>query len=170
MFSKLFTETLSENDRIVFTLLEISRSVEEFTFFKEVRDFDFSDVDTRQRIALIRKLNELVSFTRGDPTEYWKTFEPSVHFNRFWLDRKKLAPVSRIGVGYKDKGSLGGSSKEESPAVEEVETSVWNEMFLFFRLLLRLPLPVVPGSSGIRVFPPRSSRLADEPLRAKRQK
>lgn len=169
MYSKLFTETLSESDKIVFTLLEISRSVEEYTFFKEVRDFDFSVVGTQQRIALIRKLNELVSFTRGDPTEFWKTFEPSLSFNRFWMDKKKLAPVSRIGVGYKDKGSLGGSSFDESPPKEEVDLSVWNEMILFTRLSLNLPLPSVPGSSGIRYFPPRSRRQADEPQRAKRK-
>jgi hypothetical protein len=166
LFSKFFSESLSEDEKLILTLMEIKGSDEEYSFFKEVRDFDFQTLGIESRMALLQKVNELFSFTRGNPTEFWKTFQPSLSIKRVWFDKRKLAPVSRIGVGYKDKGSLREGSFELSPDLTLSPSSKWMTLSLLFRLLVGLP--IVPDSPGRIRFSRRGGRPADEPQRAKR--
>ena len=165
LFSKLISESLSEDEKLILTLLEYKRNDEEYSFFKEVKDFDFQTQDIALRITLLQKMNELFSFTRGNPSEFWKTFKPSLLIKKFFLDRKKLPEVSRIGVGYKDKGSLRGDSCEPPPGTGSDPSSKWKLLEFLFRLHSGLSVPVFP--SGIKVTR-RGNRPADEPQRAKR--
>jgi hypothetical protein len=158
--------TLSEDDQVVLTLLALRGSDEEFLFLKEIKIFDFHVHNNVQRIALVQKCKELFSFTKGDPTTFWKTFTPSLTVSKFFRKQKRFPPVLYVGVGYKDKGSLRGSSFEPSPAPIDTIPNLWREVFFSYCLLFFHPLPVLESSTGIK-FTRRRTRPADDPQRVK---
>jgi len=137
----LMGATLGEDDKVILTLLFLSSNDEKWSFFREIKDFDFSQQSIADRKALVEKLNELFLFTRGDPTQYWETFTPSFSLNHFWMRKRTIAPKSWIGVGYRDQGSLRGGGLPSLP-VEESGQNPWKEMRVFFEVLLHLPLTV----------------------------
>ena len=140
LFCKHVLEGLNENEKIVFMLLTTKGNDEEYRFFKEVQEFDFLPRPIAVRMALIEKVNELVSFTRSDPTQCLRCWTPSLQFNRFWFDRKRFPPIQYIGVGYKDKGSLNSSTRGVEEFPEDPLPAKYRSLMFIFRILFGLPL------------------------------
>lgn len=133
-------EGLNEHERIVFILLTTPGSEEEYRFFKEVMEFDFLSQPIGTRMAWLKKMSDHVSLMRPNPTLCLTGLEPTLSFNRFWFEEKKFPPVRRMGVGYKDQGSLrpatlGVVGREEPP-----KDSIFPDLMLSFRIFFRLPL------------------------------
>jgi len=84
----LMGATLGEDDKVILTLLFLSSNDEKWSFFREIKDFDFPQQSIADRKALVEKLNQLFRFTRGDPTQYWETFTPS--FSQPSLVKEKI--------------------------------------------------------------------------------
>lgn len=142
LFCKQLLEGLNENERIVLTLLTVGRSAEEYRFFREILEFDFLDHQIGRRIALLEKVRGLVPFTRSNPTRWMQSWRPSLQFNRFWFDRKRLPPTRYIGVGYKDQGSLNSATLGVGESGSVDTSSRFEEALFSFRILFQLPLPV----------------------------
>lgn len=147
LFLKHVLEGLNENERIVFILLFTKGNDEEFGFFKEILDFDFLTRPIASRIALVKKVNDLVSFSRSDPTQCLRCWKPSLQFNRFWFDRKRFPPVQYVGVGYKDKGSLNNSTRGVEVFQDLPTPTKYRSLMFLFRILFGLPL--VPDNTEV---------------------
>lgn len=162
-------ESLNEHEKIVFALLTVSGSEEEYRFFKEIMEFDFLSQPIGTRMAWLKKMSDHVSLMRPNPTQCLTGLEPTLSFNRFWFEEKKFPPVRRMGVGYKDQGSLRPATLGVVGREATTEVSIYPELMFSFRIFFRLPL--VPDT--LEGSPSSSSKARIRlmsPGRAKRER